>query len=279
MFAKLLKHEFRATRGIIGLLCAIILGSGVVVGAVVRYMIWMDDHTVMTASDEPGVVMILCTLVLLAAILAIAVCGSGSVFFLIFRFYKSRFTDEGYLTFTLPVSHHQLLLSSIANTIIGTVLVVLTAFVAIGIAVLLFLSAFPQEYLWADVEYTVSVGLKDMWMMLWPQLKEAFAEYGMEIGLALFSAVSSAVSELVTLMLSVTIGALIAKKHKILAAIAVYYGINMVMSFVHAMISLTFAAVQNVTWFVAFPGFMALVLAVAGYFLMYYLTSRKLNLA
>ena len=39
MFAKLLKHEWRATRSIIVLLCVIILISGLTVGGVMHYML------------------------------------------------------------------------------------------------------------------------------------------------------------------------------------------------------------------------------------------------
>ena len=64
--------------------------------------------------------MVLCMVLLSCGIVAIAVCCAASLFFMIYRFYKRCFTDEGYLTFTLPVTNHQILLSSIINCIIGT---------------------------------------------------------------------------------------------------------------------------------------------------------------
>ena len=88
---------------------------------------------------------------------------------------------------------------------------------------------------------------------------------------------------LVTLMLSVTIGSIIAKKHKILAAVGVYYGINV-------LISMTCSATLAVQAFSSSEGaqmvfrvftssaVMTAVVAVAGYFLMYWLVDRKLNL-
>ena len=43
MFAKLLKHEWRATRGVIGLLCVIILIAGLTIGGVMCRILTADD--------------------------------------------------------------------------------------------------------------------------------------------------------------------------------------------------------------------------------------------
>ena len=90
-------------------------------------------------------------------------------------------------------------------------------------------------------------------------------------------------AEIVVLMLSVTIGSVIAKKHKILAAVGCYYGINLVISFVSGICSLAmaFAAEVNAGWIMGLFGSNAvllLVVAVAGYFLMHFLADKKLNL-
>lgn len=281
MFAKLLKHEWRATRGIIALLCVIILISGLTIGGTMHYLIGVDvANEAMVLSEEDDAATfepmsdfaeVMCVLLIMAGFIAIAVCGAGSVFFLIYRFYKSRFTDEGYLTFTLPANHHQLLLSSFLNSSINMAIVILTAFLAFAMAVGLFLTAFPENLIWADV----SMGMEQILQQLWASL----LANGKEIALAAFSAVVGCLSELMLLMLAVTIGALIAKKHKILAAVGVYYGISMVQSFIYSLIAIKTTTAEGVDMFLASPGVMGLITAVCGYFLMHYLTSKKLNLA
>lgn len=281
MFAKLLKHEWRATRGIIGLLCVIILMSGLMIGGVMHYLMRMEDSSgvmmvtveevEVEAAEESDteVAVIICTMLLVTCIVAVAVCGAGSVFFVIWRFYKSRFTDEGYLTFTLPVNHHQLLLSSFLNSAFSVLLVVAACFGAVAIAVVLFLMAFPQEIIWADVWVSVEEVLQ--------QLGESLRKNSTEFMLVGFSGIVGALSELIVLMLAVTIGALMAKKHKILAAVAVYYGIGLVKSAVY---TLSAASTQPgaVDLFLGLPGAMSLMVGVTGYFLMYWMTSKKLNL-
>lgn len=287
MFAKLLKHEWRATRGIVALLCVIILISGVTIGGVMYYMLRTESQQSENVSLAEGgfaivveeedaamsdLAMVLCMVLLSCGIVAIAVCCAAVVFFLVYRFYKRCFTDEGYLTFTLPVSNHQILLSSIVNCIIGTLLVILAAALAVAIIFGMFLLAINsiQTILWADV-WTA-------WNEVWQQLRDSFVKNIDQIALLGFSSIASALGSLICLMLSVTVGAMLARKYKILAAVGVYYGISMVESFVFSMVAFSASTTQNTTSLLAAPGIMSLLIAVAGYFLMHWLTSRKLNL-
>lgn len=287
MFAKLLKHEWRATRGIVALLCVIILISCVTIGGVMYYMLRTESQQSENVSLAEGgfaivveeedaamsdLAMVLCMVLLSCGIVAIAVCCAAVVFFLVYRFYKRCFTDEGYLTFTLPVSNHQILLSSIVNCIIGTLLVILAAALAVAIIFGMFLLAINsiQTILWADV-WTA-------WNEVWQQLRDSFVKNIDQLALLGFSSIASALGSLICLMLSVTVGAMLARKYKILAAVGVYYGISMVESFVFSMVAFSASTTQNTTSLLAAPGIMSLLIAVAGYFLMHWLTSRKLNL-
>ena len=130
MFTKLIKHEWRASRGALGLICLICLIGALLGGCSMRYLVWVSSQT-----ESMKLMDVLCVLALIAAIIAIAVCGMGELIFLIWRFYKSRFTDEGYLTFTLPVNTHQILLSSMLSSVIGMLIV--TVVVVISVIVLL----------------------------------------------------------------------------------------------------------------------------------------------
>ena len=94
---------------------------------------------------------------------------------------------------------------------------------------------------------------------------------------------TGSVCELVVLMLSVTMGSIIARKHKILTAVGVYYGIHVVLSMVTSffMVMGAFSGADEKLWMLRYLGGMALLMtavSVAGYFLMYALVDRKLNL-
>lgn len=286
MFAKLLKHEFKATRGVVAILCAILLVSGLTMGLSLQRMISMAENDYMsvvvtneTAAEDAAMTIsleaplladILCVFLMIAAIVAISICAASAIFFLIYRFYKSRFTDEGYLTFTLPVTNHQLLLSSITNTTLNLLIVGVVTAVTVLLIFLLALSAVPDVAVWEE--------LKQVWPEILAVLKQAAAEDAGLLALMAFSGVASFFRQIIQLMLAVTIGALIAKKHKLLAAVGVYYGIHMVVSFLTSMVSI-YALNNNQPYvFMGIQGIVSAALVAGGYFLMHYLTSRKLNL-
>lgn len=286
MFAKLLKHEFRATRGVVAILCAILLVSGLTMGLSLQRMISMAENDYMSvvvtnetaaedaamtiSSEAPLLADILCVFLMIAAIVAISICAASAIFFLIYRFYKSRFTDEGYLTFTLPVTNHQLLLSSITNTTLNLLIVGVVTAVTVLLIFLLALSAVPDVAVWEE--------LKQVWPEILAGLKQAAAEEAGLLALMAFSSVATFFRQIIQLMLAVTIGALIAKKHKLLAAVGVYYGIHMVVSFLTSMVSI-YALNNNQPYvFMGIQGIVSAALVAGGYFLMHYLTSRKLNL-
>lgn len=280
MFTKLLKHEWRATKGILALLCIIILIAGVTIGSTMHIMVsasW-DGSTIRLNGSPVAETLppmsefaeVMCVLLIMAGVGAVAICSAGSLFFLIYRFYKRCFTDEGYLTFTLPVTTHQILLSSFVNTIIGEVIMLAAVFLSIGIAALLFLTAFPENLIWADV----SVGLKEAFSQMWASMAEHFDVFASLAG----TGIITVLSELIVLMLAVTIGAMIAKKHKILAAVGVYYGISMVQSFVLTAANLSIVQEENITKLFSATSVTSLVIAIGGYFLMHYLVDKRLNL-
>ena len=286
MFAKLLKHEFRATRGVVAILCAILLVSGLTMGLSLQRMISMAENDYMSvvvtnetaaedaamtiSSEAPLLADILCVFLMIAAIVAISICAASAIFFLIYRFYKSRFTDEGYLTFTLPVTNHQLLLSSITNTTLNLLIVGVVTAVTVLLIFLLALSAVPDVAVWEE--------LKQVWPEILAGLKQAAAEEAGLLALMAFSSVATFFRQIIQLMLAVTIGALIAKKHKLLAAVGVYYGIHMVVSFLTSMVSI-YALNNNQPYvFMGIQGIVSAALVAGGYFLMHYLTDKKLNL-
>ena len=274
MFAKLLKHEWRATRGMLGILCLIALGASLLGGVTMCYLTYAGTH-VNVGNDTLEIISVL---FMMAAMIAMAIVGVAAVVLYLGRFYKSRFTDEGYLTFTLPVSTHQNLLASLVNTVIGTVLItlVICACGALWLAI-----AFAGV---KDFYQSLWQNFPELWERGWQSLRELLGQIPGSIPVRMvLSAVIGGVSSLVMLMLAVTVGSIVAKKHKILAAVGVYYGIQVLISLVSAF---TLAAVETVgTGTLAMLGdllnrgvVISLVLGVGGYFLMYWLVDRKLNL-
>lgn len=269
MYSKLLKYDWRATRGMLGLLCVICLGAALAGGGTMRYLVWASEQ-----SPEPTLLIVVNVMAMIACMLSIAVCGAAGLFLYTWRFYKSRFTDEGFVTFTLPVTTHQILLSSLLNTVIGMVLLCLTIFLCVP--------------LWLLVGFS---GVEDFFPTLWellPQIPQMFSEIFRKEEMKYFWTMLVNIpvgflSQIVMLMLSVTIGSVIAKKHKILAAVGCYYGINLVISFITGIFSLAaaLAAGTDSRYLLGLfggNGIIILIVALGGYFLMHFLADKKLNL-
>ena len=267
MFTKLLKHEWRAIRGVLGLICLICLSAALLGGGSMRYLVWAS-----TQSETMNLPTVLCVLAMVMSFVAIAVCCVAQLFFQLWRFYKSCFTDEGYLTFTLPVTTHEILLSSLVNTLLN--LLLLTVMVLASGLILLLIGISAEQIAWEELRQAL------------PQIREALAKVFTVpvlkiMGTIAAAGISGIVWEVICLMLAITLGALAAKKHKILAAVGFFYGIQMALGIVQTgtMLSAVVESGES-AFFTAMlrPTVMHLVLSVAGYFLMWYLTDRKLNL-
>lgn len=259
MFAKLLKMEFRSTWNVLGILCLSLVGAGLLGGLAIRYL--------EGASAPKEWLSVLCMLASIAAALFFVVCGAAALIVQIVRFYRSRFTDEGYLTFTLPVTTHQVLLSSFVTSAVNLIAV---AAVAVVSFILMGLCAIPNFEILRNGVEILGQGMSELWARL------TQADVLQAFGLFLVNVVAAFSNELILIMLAVTIGSLVAKKHKILAAVGFYYILHLV--------DLTFTGISMVK-LVDSPnsllGLLALVnliIAVAGYFLMYFLVDKKLNL-
>ena len=273
MFAKLVKHEWRSGRGALGLICLICVTAAVLGGLSIRYLVWGSSQTQsMQLFQSMRLFNVLSVLALVASGIAIAVCGMGELIFLIWRFYKSRYTDEGYLTFTLPVTTHQILLSSMVNSVVSMLIVTVAVVVSVVVMLLVGFS-----------------GVEGFWTALAEAIPQLFSELARcigreELGYAALAALNVLVGIFcgsIMLMLSVTVGSVIAKKHKVLAAVGTYYAIQVAMSIAEALTMTGVLMLDGVGYaYNVFSANLLLMLAVTvgGYFLMHYLADKKLNL-
>ena len=215
MFAKLLKHEFKSVAGLLGLLCLGCLGMSLVGGLILRYL-------VQTPSWKIGEVLeILLPLILFFMFLAMIAIAAGSWIYLCIQFYKRKFTDEGYLTFTLPVSPWQIYLSSFLNFLLWSVLIGLAIGVSLGCIFLIgFVNTEVWEYMVTEMDFT--------------EIRLAFSELGV---FRPWITVVQFITGILVIMNCITVGSVMAKKHKALAAFAAYYLVSMITSVVSTVIS------------------------------------------
>lgn len=266
MFGKLIKAEWRASRRVVGILCLAVLIAALVLGLVGCGLYMAETRS----WNIHGTVEIVVALLCVAAVMVIGVAWAASIFYALWRFYRSRFTEEGYLTFTLPVNGHQLMLSSI----LASILEILAVLLATAVACVLGLGISALGIPWNEAP-------ADFWPRLWEQLGAVWSEFARYGDIAVQAALMmllGALSQLIVLMLAVTIGGMAAKKHPILMAIMVYYGISLVWTIIEVTVLVGNGALNKTLSVMGTMNVLSAVTIVGGYFIMYFLTTRKLNL-
>lgn len=171
--------------------------------------------------ELPPILYVVATIVAIVVILGISAFSLATAIFVFTRFYKNFFTDEGYLTFTLPAKRTQLLNSKLITSVVAssmTGLVILFDFiiaVCIGAH-----DALPS---------------KEHWQSLWNDLTVIAVD-----NVILYSVIYIIEALLLVLLCEVlatlfvfsciTIASIIAKKAKIITAIGIYYVANSISS-------------------------------------------------
>lgn len=282
MFSKLLKHEWKANWGLMSVLALAVIGAALVGTIALRVLVNYGDEI----ANAPMLSLLLLPLGMLVFVsfLALAIYAVAVNFVLIFRFYKNKFTDEGYLTFTLPVKTSQIFLSSALNMLIWMVIsVVLVA--ALCAAMILFGTATDGL-----INMDIIRSFKEM-DYIWEEMGYMFGQI-LGDGFGVLSVITILISPVYSVVLSmtcITLGAVVAKKHKILAAIGISYGAGMVLNIISSIVtsipSLLFIGdtsmeSSDLYFTITMVGQLLIYLGVTvgGYFLSTHLMKNKLNL-
>lgn len=231
MFSKLLKHEWKANWRLLSILSLAVIIAAVVGTISLRVMVNYGDR-LSESNSFLNLLLLPLGLLVFVSFLALVVYAAAVLFVLLFRFYKNKFTDEGYLTFTLPVTNHQIFLSSAVNMLIWSVISVVLVILLFVVMILIGTSTS------GFINMELIRELRSLKFIL-PEMAEAYSEilgdsYGF---LTLISILISPVYNVVLAMTCITLGAVVAKKHKILAAIGIYYGANTVLGILSSAIT------------------------------------------
>lgn len=227
MFSRLLKYEWKATAGTLGILSAAMLGLSVMDCVILRFLL-SDAGQQLSLSEVPQWLLgTALRLILIFSAIALALYFTAVVVLLLYRFYRNKFTDEGYLTFTLPVRPAQIVGASVVNMLLWMLIAAVVVVASVAIAVVL--GVFGDEALRKEVLYTLREIL--------PVLGEQLGDFSETIGsaypvLTLLQTVLMPLYAVLVPMACITAGAAVAKKHKILAAFGIYYGVNFVVNLI-----------------------------------------------
>lgn len=234
MLGKALKYDLKSIYKLWLLLSIIMLLVSAVCGVCLRI--------VMTPTDPAEHFAAWAIFPILFIGISIIAFGAYAVFSFVYpimRFYKHFFTDEGYLTFTLPIKRSTLLNAKLLNTFIWNALsgVVLTLSL-----VIVFLIAPANMNGTGIMLVTVFEELKELISSLLPFV-DGWTWASFVIGVVM----SIAYSIFSTLLIyaAVTFGCVVAKKYKVLLSIGVYYLATMALSFVSFIFTTLFSIANS----------------------------------
>lgn len=146
-----------------------------------------------------------------------------SLFILMQRYYKNLFSDEGYLTFTLPVKTGSIILSKLFTAVIWSVIVAVCTIIGVMIFVLFGTSA-------SFINNEVVDGFSQVFKQIFEFYFTGSAVQIIFLIELLISIIVSLFTNILLMYLAITIGCQIAKKHKVLASIGMYFVISSVVS-------------------------------------------------
>jgi len=213
MVRKLLKHDFIALLRVVLPMQVIVLGIAIL------------TKVIKTLPVENNLFSAIEITLTVSFVLSALVSAVLTVVMVVVRFYKNLFTNEGYLTFTLPVSPIQHLASKLISSVCSTLISAICIFISVIVL-------FYQKNLISDsIEILLII----------------FNRFGEKM-LVLEIAILMIISLISTYMLIFTCICLGQRfsKHRIIGAIAIYYGYNLAIQ----IISTIFIAVTAFTGYI-----------------------------
>ena len=278
MLGKLIKHEWKSVSRV----GCLLLGAM----ALITFFGWLGFQTPMwnaldNAGSQFGWLDVFGIMTLMLYVVMLVAVNYGILAYLGVHFYKTMYADEGYLTHTLPVTKHQILLSKILVSSLWMMILILSVYLSLVILGLAMLTAvmpkgYPEISLWRDV----IPGMRDI--LYWAGL-----ELGWDVGSWVISVfVTSMVSPFATVTIlfgAISIGQLFTK-FRILMAIVTYVGILVAQSVIGALLR-SILAVNGSSLFGTYMNvslnsniLINCLAAVALYFVAWYITGNKLNM-
>ncbi len=286
MLGKLIKHEWKSVYKI-GAVLLITLLSVTLIGCLYfNSPMWtnlfnnsanLDDLAALTGTFMGIGSLVVCIFMVIGVYY-------GMMIYLGVRFFRSMYTDEGYLSHTLPVTPHQLLGSKLLVGGLWMLIVNVVAVISIAMLIFTMLASIVN-----GVQLDVS---------LWDILREVGGEivslYETELGINLthyvvvwiLTVIIGAFSSIMMIFGALTIGQL-SKKYKAMMGILTYFGlglVNMIVGMVVGTISMATTITRGMNGDVMmgttydYSLIISIVMGVGLYFLSYFIIKKKLNL-
>ena len=242
MFWNLVRYEFKNVNKWYLALYGAVLALSVLIGVQASSLKSIDTP------DQQMIMLVFLALVFGGLIITLSI---STLILIIRRFKGSVYERQGYLTLTLPVSEHQIILAKL----LGAFLWSLLSTVVFILSIYIFL-------------VTVDPQIIDAYM-----IRYFFGHYLDSIGLSLISYIFSTVAGILCIYLSISIGQLFNEYRTALAVVA-YIVIQTILGFITLNLRIDF----DYNWMISFEILKDLILSLVFYLGTYYILRNKVNL-
>jgi hypothetical protein len=283
-----MKHDFRALSRTLFPLQIGVLGGGLVATLLTALTIRLGQNTATTGGSALLREMIMGISATASVLIGIGIMASALVTLLLvcYHFYRSFLADEGYLTFTLPVSTGKLVWSKLITGMLWT----LINAVVVMVTLLIFSVFGTTSNSIANTE--VLTAFRTFFTDILPQASQYVNVPVMAVEITVIGVLALA-SQMLEIYFAIVVGGQVAKKHRILAAIGMYLLINMgvgmistafmsIVAFGEGVSSLALDTVQEVSTFMTsvfgWYGVLFAGLGVLFFFLIRTILKKNLNL-
>lgn len=279
MLKKMLHYDFKAILKFwwIGLLSTLILSLGA----------GLCGSLLTSEKEFPDIINIMSTFVIVIAVISLFAFLFMTSIMIYVRYYKNLFSDEGYLTFTLPLKRSQVLNSKFISGLIMSLLTMFAVAIetVIGLCIAFYRDIFNKQFY-----NEIKVVIEEI------SNEKAFDELITMFALILIIVVTVYAASLLFTFLCITVGSVITRKNKVATAIGIYYGATAVLTFAGQIFAL-FGMSGLVNWgdkiiaydefiffYYLFGAFLVIIFFVATiaailYAINYWLLDKKLNLS
>ena len=242
MFWNLVRYEFKNVNKWYLALYGAVLALSVIIG------LQASAIKMLSSQDQESIMLVFQAFIFGGLIITMSI---STLILIIRRFKGSVYERQGYLTLTLPVSEHQIILAKL----LGAFLWSLLSAVVFILSIYIFLVTVDPQIIDAYV------------------IRYFFGHYLDSIGLSLISYIFSTVAGILCIYLSISIGQLFNEYRTALAVVA-YIVIQTILGFITLNLRIDF----DYNWMISFEILKDLILSLVFYLGTYYILKNKVNL-
>ena len=242
MFWNLVRYEFKNVNKWYLALYGAVLALSVIIG------LQASAIKMLSSQNQESIMLVFQAFIFGGLIITMSI---STLILIIRRFKGSVYERQGYLTLTLPVSEHQIILAKL----LGAFLWSLLSTVVFILSIYIFLVTVDPQIIDAYV------------------IRYFFGHYLDSIGLSLISYIFSTVAGILCIYLSISIGQLFNEYRTALAVVA-YIVIQTILGFITLNLRIDF----DYNWMISFEILKDLILSLVFYLGTYYILKNKVNL-